>query len=346
MAIRAVKKIIYFLLLAGLVTSLFLGYKFNQFQTQPINMQGDSAQFTINSGNSIRQVAHQLARKGYIDDPLMFIALAKINGDEANIKAGEYRITSSQSPQDLIELFRKGNSILYSFTIIEGWTFKQLLEALNSDPVLKHTVAKLTIPQIMAQISSADEHPEGRFLPDTYHFPRGTTDISFLKRAYQTMQKQLENEWAKRAKGLPLKTPYEALILASIIEKETGAAFERPLIAAAFIHRLKKNMRLQTDPTIIYGLGSSFDGNIRYSDLRKNTPYNTYLHKGLTPTPIALPGIDAIRAALHPANSNAIYFVSKGDGTHHFSSTLEEHNSAVRKYQLKGRKPRRKPQPG
>jgi UPF0755 protein len=343
---KAIKKIIYFLLLGGLAISLFLGYRFNQFQTQPITLNEESVQFTIPAGSTIRQVAQKLADNGYIEDPLMFIALARLYDDGTQIKAGEYRITASQSPQNLIDLFRKGNSIQYGFTIIEGWTFNQLLNAISQNEVLTHTLDNKTSQQIMAQISSADEHPEGRFLPDTYRFPRGTTDISFLRRAYNTMQHQLGEEWAQRAKDLPLKTPYEALILASIIEKETGAAFERPLIAAAFIQRLKKNMRLQTDPTIIYGLGSSFDGNIRYKDLRKDTPYNTYLHKGLPPTPIALPGIDAIHAALHPAKSDAIYFVAKGDGTHHFSATLKEHNAAVSKYQLKGRKPKRKAQPG
>lgn len=343
---KAIKKLIYILLLGGLAASLFLGYRFNQFQTQPISLSEDSVQFTIPSGSTIRQVAQKLADKGYIEDPLMFIALARLYNDGSHIKAGEYRILPDQSPQDLIDLFRKGNSIQYSFTIIEGWTFNQLLDAIRQNDVLTHTVDDMTTREIMAEISSPDEHPEGRFLPDTYRFPRGTSDISFLKRAYSTMQHELQKEWAKRDKNLPLKTPYEALILASIIEKETGAAFERPLIAAAFIQRLKKNMRLQTDPTIIYGLGAGFDGNIRYKDLRKDTPYNTYLHKGLPPTPIALPGIDSIRAALHPAQSEAIYFVAKGDGTHHFSTTLKEHNAAVSKYQLKGRKPKRKAQPG
>lgn len=346
MAIRAIKKIIYFILLTGFLISLFLGYKFNQFKTQPINLEAESVLFTIYSGNTIRQVAQRLADKGYIADPLMFITLAKINTDRGHIKAGEFFIKSTHSPQDLLQLFRKGNSILYSFTIIEGWTFDQLLQAISEDPVLVQTINSPSITDIMAQISHAEEHPEGRFLPDTYHFPRGTTDISFLKRAYRTMQKKLQQEWESRDSDLPLNSAYDALILASIIEKETGAAFERPLISAAFIQRLKKKMRLQTDPTIIYGMGKNFDGNIRYKDLRKDTPYNTYVHKGLTPTPIALPGEDAIHAALHPAKSDAIYFVSKGDGTHKFSKTLAEHNAAVSKYQLKGRKPKRKANPG
>lgn len=346
MITRAIKKIIYFILLAGVLVSLFFGYKFNQFKTQPIQLESESTLFTIYSGNTIRQVAQRLADKGYISDPLMFITLARINGDETHIKAGEFRIKSTHSPQDLIELFRKGSSILYSFTIIEGWTFNQLLGAIRSDPILVQTINVSPVTDIMAKISTADEHPEGRFLPDTYHFPRGTTDISFLKRAYRTMQQKLQHEWNMRDSGLPLSSPYEALILASIIEKETAATFERPLIAAAFIQRLRKKMRLQTDPTVIYGLGEKFDGNIRYRDLRKDTPYNTYVHKGLTPTPIALPGGDAIHAALHPSKSDAIYFVAKGDGTHKFSKTLAEHNAAVTKYQLKGRKPKRKADPG
>jgi UPF0755 protein len=274
------------------------------------------------------------------------LVLGRVTGQETSVKAGEYRLEVGQSPLDLIDLFSSGDSILYSFTIIEGWTFRQLLTELARDPILVKTIGDATTAEIMAQISNADEHPEGRFLPDTYHFPRGTGDIAFLKRAYRTMQQKLAEEWGARDADLPLQSAYEALTLASIIEKETGAAFERPLIAAAFIQRLRKNMRLQTDPTIIYGLGEGFDGNIRYRDLRKDTPYNTYLHKGLTPTPIALPGIDSIRAALHPAESDAIYFVSKGDGTHHFSRTLEEHNAAVSKYQLKGRKPKRKAESG
>ena len=346
MVSRAIKKIFYFMVLAGLLVSVFLGYQFNQFQTRPVELGADTVQFTIYSGNTLRQVAQRLADAGYIADPLMFIVLARLGGDAAHIKAGEYRLDASQTPQDLLQLFRKGDTVLYSFTIIEGWTFQQLLQAISADPVIIKTLQDDDTRAIMAQISDADEHPEGLFLPDTYHFPRGTTDISFLQRAYQSMQRLLRAEWELRQKDLPLSSAYDALILASIVEKETGAAFERPLISAAFIQRLNRNMRLQTDPTIIYGLGSEFDGNIRYADLRRDTPYNTYIHKGLTPTPIALPGRDAIHAALHPAESEAIYFVSKGDGTHQFSKTLEEHNAAVVKYQLKGRKPVRAAQPG
>lgn len=346
MALRVIKKFIYLGLVAGIAASVFLGFKFNQFQHQPIKLDQASTQFTISSGNTIRQVAQNLADAGYIEDPVMFIALARLQGENTLIKAGEYLLKSDHTPADLMHLFTQGDSILYSFTIIEGWTFKQLLEAIKDDPILVKTINDVDDKMIMAKISDSEVSAEGWFLPDTYHFPRGTTDISFLKRAHETMRQKLQQEWENRAKDLPLKTPYEALILASIIEKETGAAFERPLIAGAFIQRLKKGMRLQTDPTVIYGIGKNFDGNIRYKDLRKDTPYNTYLHKGLTPTPIALPGIDSIRAALNPAQTDAVYFVSKGDGTHHFSSTLEEHNEAVSKYQLKGRKPSRKAEPG
>ena len=345
MLLKAIKKLVYLAISLVVVGSLYLGYQFNEFRNAPINIPQDSSEFTIKPGYSIRQVAQKLADAGYIKDPVMFIALARLVGKETSAKAGEYRIESGQTPDDLIDLFSRGSSIMYSFTIIEGWTFKQLLDAIHSDDILEQTLSD-NIPEIMASISHADEHPEGRFLPDTYHFPRGTTDLDFLKRAYRTMQKKLADEWSRRDASLPLRSPYEALILASIVEKETGAAFERPLISAVFTERLKRGMRLQTDPTIIYGLGEKFDGNIRYSDLKKDTPYNTYLYKGLTPTPIALPGIDAIRAALHPADTDALYFVAKGDGTHQFSRTLEEHNEAVSKYQLNGKKPRRAAQSG
>jgi UPF0755 protein len=203
---------------------------------------------------------------------------------------------------------------------------------------MSYTLKDKTDAEIMAILGYPGQHPEGLFFPDTYRFPKGTRDVDFLRRAYQVMQKHLAREWDQRGSNLPLKSSYEALILASIIEKETGAAFERPLISAVFTERLRRKMSLQTDPTIIYGMGEEFDGDIRFRDLKKDTPYNTYLRAGLTPTPIALPGLEAIRAALHPAPSKALYFVSKGDGTHHFSATLHEHNAAVKRYQINNRK--------
>jgi UPF0755 protein len=225
--------------------------------------------------------------------------------------------------------------ISYSFTLVEGWTFQQVLEAVREQEALQGTFENLTAEAIMERLGHPGEHPEGRFLADTYHFPRGTTDLALLQRAYGAMQEFLQQEWDRRAADLPFKTPYEALILASIVEKETAVAEERPQIAGVFIRRLRKGMKLQTDPTVIYGMGERFDGNIRRRDLSENTPYNTYVHRGLTPTPISMPGRDAIRAVLHPADGKSLYFVAKGDGSHYFSATLQEHNKAVRKYQLK-----------
>ena len=273
-----------------------------------------------------------------IDDPWLFILLAKVKGVETRVRAGEYEIKTEMTPEELLEKFTQGSAIQYSLTVIEGWSFRQMLAAIADDPIIEYTLGDKSDEEIMDLLGYPGEHPEGLFFPDTYRFPKGTSDVDFLRRAYQVMQKHLVREWSQRDSGLPLQSSYDALILASIIEKETGAGFERPLISGVFIQRLKKKMRLQTDPTIIYGLGENFDGDIRFRDLKKDTPYNTYLHAGLTPTPIALPGLDAIRAALHPAKTEALYFVSKGDGTHHFSATLEEHNAAVKRYQLKGRK--------
>ena len=269
-----------------------------------------------------------------INDPWLFILLAKVKGVETRVRAGEYQIETGMTADELLEKFIQGSALQYSFTVIEGWSFRQMLAAIAEDPVIEHTLEGKSNQEIMTLVGYPEQHPEGMFFPDTYRFPKGTSDVDFLRRAYQVMQKHLTREWNQRDSDLPLESSYEALILASIIEKETGAGFERPLISGVFIQRLKKNMRLQTDPTIIYGLGEKFDGDIRFRDLKKDTPYNTYLHAGLTPTPIALPGLEAIHAALHPAKTEALYFVSKGDGTHHFSATLDEHNTAVRRYQL------------
>ncbi len=321
-----------------LVLVAVLAFQLWNFKNSTVELPRQEIIFLIKPGSNIKSIAQDLSLRKIIDDPWLFILLAKLEGVETRVRAGEFRIESGQTAEDLLTVFTHGSSIQYSFTTIEGWSFRQMMSALATDPVIEHTLADKSNEEIMELIGYPGQHPEGMFFPDTYRFPKGTSDVDFLRRAYQLMQKHLQREWSQRDSELPLNSAYEALILASIIEKETGAGFERPLIGGVFTQRLVKNMRLQTDPTIIYGLGDSFDGNIRFRDLKKDTPYNTYLHSGLTPTPIALPGLQAIRAALHPTNTDSLYFVSRGDGTHHFSKTLEEHNNAVARYQLKGRK--------
>jgi UPF0755 protein len=313
-------------------------FKLLRFQHGAIPLTSGPAIFLIRSGSNIKSISQELARQKIIDDPWLFILLARLRGVETRVRAGEYQLDPGLTADEMLEKFIQGNAVQYKLTIIEGWSFRQMLAAIAEDPVIESTLQGKTDAEIMALLGQPDQHPEGMFFPDTYRFPKGTSDVDFLKRAYQVMQKNLEREWSQRVPGLPLKSSYEALILASIVEKETGAGFERPLIAAVFVERLKRKMRLQTDPTIIYGLGPDFDGDIRYRDLKNDTPYNTYLRAGLTPTPIALPGIDSIRAALNPAATDALYFVSKGDGTHKFSATLEEHNAAVSRYQLNKKK--------
>ncbi len=334
--LRLIKRLLTLGVLAALIVAAFLTFQMLRFQHGSVALPADDTVFLIRSGSNIKTIAQELTSEGIIEDPWLFILLAKLKGVETRVRAGEYLIETGQSPDDLLETFTRGSAIQYSLTVIEGWTFSQLLDAIAADPILEQTLASKTVAEIMTLLGRPDEHPEGRFFPDTYRFPKGTTDIDFLRRAYQVMESHLRREWDRRDPDLPLADPYEALILASIIEKETAVGYERPMIAGVFIERLRRNMRLQTDPTVIYGLGASFDGDIRFRDLKKDTPYNTYLHAGLTPTPIALPGLDSIRAALHPARTDALYFVSKGDGTHHFSATLEEHNAAVRQYQLSG----------
>lgn len=342
MVIRLIKKTILLGLLVILLAISVLAYQLIRFQFETIRLSSESQIFTIQSGSNIKSIAHQLSLEKIIDDPWLFILLARIKGVDTSVRAGEYRLTPGHTTAKLLETFTSGSSIQYTFTIIEGWTFRQLLGALAKDPIIQSRLQSKSNGEIMVQLGYPDLHPEGMFFPDTYSFPRGTTDISFLRRAYQLMQQHLQREWKNRADNLPVKSSYEALILASIIEKETGAAVERPLIAGVFTQRLIKGMRLQTDPTVIYGMGDDYHGDIRFRDLRKDTPYNTYTRQGLTPTPIALPGLDAIKAALHPADTRALYFVSKGDGTHQFSETLEQHNRAVIQFQLNGKKPKRK----
>jgi len=325
-------------LIAALLLVALLVFQLLRFQHGAIPLAAGPDVFLIRSGSNIKSIAQDLARRKIIDDPWLFILLAKVRGLETRVRAGEYQIEPGLTADELLEKFAKGNALQYKLTVIEGWSFRQMLMAIGENSIIESTLQGKSDADIMALLGYPDQHPEGLFYPDTYRFPKGTSDVDFLKRAYQVMQKHLAREWSERDPELPLKSSYEALILASIIEKETGAGFERPLIAGVFIERLKRDMRLQTDPTIIYGLGDQYDGDIRFRDLKKDTPYNTYLHAGLTPTPIALPGLLAIRAALHPAPTDALYFVSKGDGTHQFSATLQQHNAAVARYQLNNSK--------
>ncbi|MEM7020216.1 MAG: endolytic transglycosylase MltG, partial [Pseudomonadota bacterium] len=256
------------------------------------------------------------------------------------IKAGEYQLPNGASPNRIMDIFIAGKSLEYSLVLVEGWTFRQVLDAVAAHSKLKQTLTGKSHREIMAALNQPDSHPEGRFFPDTYHFNTGMTDLEFLRRAYLKMEDELANAWSQRTEHLPLTSPEEVLILASLIEKETGQASERREIAGVFVRRLKKDMRLQTDPTVIYGLGEAYTGNLRKVDLQQDTPYNTYTRKGLPPTPIAMPGRAALQAAVNPASGSSLFFVARGDGSHKFSATLQAHECAVIEFQLKPKAPK------
>ncbi len=294
--------------------------------------------YTVEPGTTLNGFVRELRRDGVLPNRYTIVLLAYLQGDHRKLKAGEYRFENGISQRELLNKVVSGRSIQYSLLIPEGWNFREVMLAINNADKLDHTLKDISPETIMLKLGRQGEHPEGRFYPDTYKYTAGTSDLVILKQAYDRMEKTLSSEWQQREEGLPYKTAYEALAMASIVEKETGVPEERPEIAGVFVNRLRKGMRLQTDPTVIYGIGEKFDGNLRRRDLRRDTPYNTYTRKGLPPTPIAMPGGDAIRAALHPAKTDHLYFVSRGNGTHKFSSTLKEHQKAVIQYQLGGRK--------
>ena len=311
-----------------------LGY--HRFHLSTVDLEEEQMIYEIKPGDSINSIADDFVKRGWLPHAYYLKAHARLN-EHGSIKVGEYRISNNSNVLDLIKQFIEGKVVLHQLTIIEGWTFSQVRSALSDNPVLTLTLNDLSDEEIMEKIGSKSLHPEGQFLPDTYSFSRQTTDLQYLQQAHQALQNTLATAWKNRDENLPIKTPYEALTLASIVEKETGAAHERPLIAGVFMTRLRKNMKLQTDPTVIYGMGSRYQGNIKRKHLREDTPYNTYVHKGLTPTPISMPGAAAIEAVMHPKEEGYLYFVAKADGSgeHYFSKTLKEHNQAVRKYQLK-----------
>jgi UPF0755 protein len=313
-------------------------YDYHSFLNTPMKLEQKMI-FEVKKGRSIRALARELHKQKFIKSPTYFVWHAKFSGHTKRIHVGDYEIEPGTTPRKLLQMMVSGKVRLYSLTIVEGWTFKQLLEVMRKNEHLKMVISeKADEKDIMRAIGYPGVHPEGRFYPDTYRFPRGFTDIEFLQRAYKTMEKFLHEEWEKRDENLPLKTPYDALILASVIERETGVVHERRKIAGVFVRRLKKGMMLQSDPTVIYGMGDKYKGNIRRKDLRTDTPYNTYTRHGLPVTPIAMPSPEAIKAALHPEPGKTLYFVGKGDGSHYFSATLKEHVKAVREYQIKNRK--------
>lgn len=315
------------------VLLLFVGYVFYVLNT-PMTLTNPPAVIDIAPGSSLKGVAEQLDDLGVVDSALIFNLYARVNNSGHRIKAGEYQFQRSQNEREVLGQLVKGEVVQHVFTIVEGWSFRQMMEAFSHLQKIEHKLKDLTDAEVMAQIGYPKVHPEGRFYPDTYYYTRGTSDIQLLRRAYQRMENVLRQEWQNRADELPYKSPYDALIMASIVEKETGLASERGQIAGVFVRRLQKGMRLQTDPTVIYGLGASYNGNIRRKHLKQPTPYNTYVIKGMPPTPIAMPGRDAIHAALHPEAGSSLYFVARGDGGHYFSTTLSEHSAAVKKYQL------------
>ncbi|GAA0785499.1 endolytic transglycosylase MltG [Marinobacterium sediminicola] len=291
----------------------------------------------IEQGTWFRKFAVQLEQRGIVQSHLWLRLAAQFNPEVTAIKAGEYQIEPGMSLRQLLDNVVSGKTISYTFTLIEGTTYKQLRQSLLSNDQLKHELGDMSEALLLDQLGSDAPSVEGLFLAETYHFTRGMTDLQLLQRAHEDLKQVLEEAWSRRAKDLPYKTPYEALIMASIIEKETAVPAERGQISGVFVRRLKRGMRLQTDPTVIYGMGERYKGNITRADLRRPTPWNTYVIDGLPPTPIALVGRDAVEAALNPVDGKSLYFVAKGDGSHHFSNTLQEHNRAVRQYQLKRR---------
>jgi len=323
------------LALACLAVTLVMGgiwLDYRQTIDSPLNNR-ETVYFEIAKGQSLPAIAEALRQRGLIDRPLWFRVLAWSEKASNRLKFGEYEIAPQTTPRQLLALFESGKVRHFSVTFVEGWTFRQMVEALNRQPALIHHIGDKAPREIMGLIDAPGEDAEGRFFPDTYFFSRGTDDLELLKRAYRKMQAVLAEEWRGKAQDSPLRTAYEALILASIVEKETALAEERPRIAGVFTRRLAKAMPLQTDPTVIYGMGEAYTGNIRKEDLARDTPFNTYLHTGLPPTPISMPGIGSLRAALHPDQGDTLYFVASGGGGHVFSKTLAEHTKAVDQYQ-------------
>lgn len=328
---RLLRRLFWLLCIAALAIAASLAwYAFTPMASSAAYPQS----FDVQRGVGLRSLAADLAGQGVLTRPWSFTLIARLQGAERNIKAGSYALDGPVTPLALLRKLTAGETELARLTVVEGWSFREMRAAVNAQPDLRHDTAALSDRDLLAALGVGG-HPEGRFFPDTYYFDKGSSDLALYRRAHAALRQRLLQAWEQRAEGLPYASMDEALVMASIVEKETGAPEERPMIAAVFINRLRIGMRLQTDPTVIYGLGSRFDGNLRRRDLEADTPWNTYTRAGLPPTPIALPGEAALRAATHPADSRALYFVAKGNGRHEFSANLSDHNRAVARYQLR-----------
>lgn len=327
-------------LLTGLVLLVMLavagsiaGYAWLQrYVDTPMRIDDPGVRVEVASGQSLSGIAAGLASRQVMTHPRVFSRWARWQGADQRIQAGEYLLPAGATPRTMLAMFVEGRVLLHPLTVVEGWRFEEMLTALRAHAAVQDS--GLAADEIMAALGEPELHPEGLFFPDTYRFARGTRDLDILHQARERMRRQLDEAWAQRAPGLPLASPYEALVLASIIEKETGLDEERERVAGVFVRRLRIGMRLQTDPTVIYGLGEQYGDRLRRADLRRDTPYNTYTRHGLPPTPIALPGRRSLHAALNPADGDELFFVATGrpDGSHHFSVTLDEHNRAVARY--------------
>jgi UPF0755 protein len=306
------------------------------YVTTPVAVGTMPAQFDIPPGARFRGAAQRIEEAGISVGRLQFELLARALGRAQDVKAGSYELAAAPTPLELLDKLTRGDVTQADVRFIEGWTFRQLRAALDGNAFLRHDSQDLSDAQLLQKLGVPETHPEGLFFPDTYLFAKGTSDLRVLKRAYEAAKRHLAKEWEARDPLVPYKTPYEALIMASVIEKETGRGEEREMIAGVLVNRLRIGMLLQVDPTVIYGLGSAFDGNLKKIHLQTDGPYNSYMRAGLPPTPIAATGLASLRAALKPAKTGALYYVARGDGSSQFSRTLEEHNRAVRKYQLNG----------
>jgi UPF0755 protein len=334
-----IRKLSFVLLGALLIAALALGlvyWKLHSALGQPLQL-GAAQTLEVQSGDTPSGLLQRLERDGVLSDSFWLRLHWRLKLSGHTLHSGEYQLRPEMTARDMIGLWQRGEVVQHTLTIVEGWNFRQVRAALEALPTVKQTIVGQSDDEVMTRLGQAGSHPEGRFFPDTYSFTRGVTDLELLQRAYSRLETVLAEEWQQRSEGLPYQDPYEALIMASIIEKETGVPSERGEIAGVFVRRLEQGMLLQTDPTVIYGMGEQYRGRITRSDLRRPTPYNTYTNSGLPPTPIAMVGREAIHAALHPVEGKSLYFVARGDGSHVFSDSLSEHNRAVREYQLKRR---------